>query len=95
MRRRSGGGDSWVWSGSEPSRHCADRHNRCATKAIAIDTAKTALIVVDMQNDFGTKGGMFDREWIEGSNRGRDLGLIFGPGGRELAHLAQRVRDRR
>src|SRR5256886_60391 len=28
---------------------------------IAIDTAKTAVIVVDMQNDFGTKGGMFDR----------------------------------
>lgn len=28
---------------------------------IIIDTAKTAVIVVDMQNDFGSKGGMFDR----------------------------------
>ena len=28
---------------------------------IAIDMAKTVVIVVDMQNDFGSKGGMFDR----------------------------------
>src|ERR1041384_699944 len=28
---------------------------------ITIDPARTAVIVVDMQNDFGTKGGMFDR----------------------------------
>src|SRR5712691_11259524 len=28
---------------------------------ITIDPAKTAVIVVDMQNDFGSKGGMFDR----------------------------------
>lgn len=32
---------------------------------IAIDTARTAVIVVDMQNDFGTKGGMFDRAGID------------------------------
>ena len=32
---------------------------------IAIDTAKTAVIVVDMQNDFGSKGGMFDRAGID------------------------------
>lgn len=32
---------------------------------ITIDTAQTALIVVDMQNDFGTKGGMFDRAGID------------------------------
>lgn len=32
---------------------------------IAINTAKTAVIVVDMQNDFGTKGGMFDRAGID------------------------------
>lgn len=31
---------------------------------IAIDPDKTAVIVVDMQNDFGTKGGMFDRAGI-------------------------------
>jgi hypothetical protein len=28
---------------------------------IDLDTGKTALIVVDMQNDFGAKGGMFER----------------------------------
>ena len=32
---------------------------------IAIDTARTAVIVIDMQNDFGTKGGMFDRAGID------------------------------
>src|SRR6266436_1702360 len=32
---------------------------------IALDPAKVAVIVVDMQNDFGTKGGMFDRAGID------------------------------
>jgi len=32
---------------------------------IAIETTKTAVIVVDMQNDFGSKGGMFDRASID------------------------------
>ena len=32
---------------------------------IAIDTASTAVIVVDMQNDFGAKGGLFDRAGID------------------------------
>lgn len=32
---------------------------------ITIDTARTALIVVDMQNDFGSKGGMFDRAGVD------------------------------
>jgi len=32
---------------------------------IPIDTAKTAIIVVDMENDFGAKGGMFDRAGID------------------------------
>ena len=30
-------------------------------ETITIDTAQTAVIVADMQNDFGSKGGMFDR----------------------------------
>jgi ureidoacrylate peracid hydrolase len=30
-----------------------------------IDLAKTAVLVVDMQNDFGSKGGMFDRAGID------------------------------
>jgi ureidoacrylate peracid hydrolase len=33
-------------------------------KPIAIDTARTAVIVIDMQNDFGAKGGMFERAGI-------------------------------
>ena len=32
---------------------------------IAIDISKTAVIVVDMQNDFGSKGGMFDLAGID------------------------------
>lgn len=32
---------------------------------IKLDTTKTAVIVVDMQNDFGSKGGMFDRAGID------------------------------
>src|ERR1700709_472013 len=33
--------------------------------ALTIDVAKTAVIVVDMQNDFGAKGGMFDRAGLD------------------------------
>jgi ureidoacrylate peracid hydrolase len=32
---------------------------------ITFDPERTALLVVDMQNDFGTKGGMFDRAGID------------------------------
>ena len=32
---------------------------------IVFDAANTAVIVVDMQNDFGAKGGMFDRAGID------------------------------
>ncbi len=32
---------------------------------LTIDTAKTAVLVVDMQNDFGATGGMFDRAGID------------------------------
>ena len=32
---------------------------------ITIDTSRTAVIVVDMQNDFGSKGGMFDRAGVD------------------------------
>jgi nicotinamidase-related amidase len=32
---------------------------------IAIDVARTAVIVVDMQNDFGADGGMFHRAGID------------------------------
>ena len=33
--------------------------------SISIDPAKAAVIVVDMQNDFAAKGGMFDRAGID------------------------------
>ncbi|MCI0352979.1 MAG: cysteine hydrolase [Acidobacteriales bacterium] len=32
---------------------------------IELETSKTALVVVDMQNDFGSQGGMFDRAGID------------------------------
>jgi ureidoacrylate peracid hydrolase len=32
---------------------------------VILDTSTTAVIVVDMQNDFGSKGGMFDRAGID------------------------------
>ena len=32
---------------------------------ISIDPAKTAVVVVDMQNDFGSKDEMFDRAGID------------------------------
>jgi ureidoacrylate peracid hydrolase len=32
---------------------------------MTIDAARTAVIVVDMQNDFGAEGGMFDRAGID------------------------------
>jgi ureidoacrylate peracid hydrolase len=34
-------------------------------EAIAVDTAQAAVIVVDMQNDFGSEGGMFHRSGID------------------------------
>jgi ureidoacrylate peracid hydrolase len=34
-------------------------------ESIPIDISKTAVLVVDMQNDFGSKGGMFDRSGID------------------------------
>src|SRR5205085_4142202 len=32
---------------------------------ITLDLAKTAILVIDMQNDFGSEGGMFDRAGID------------------------------
>jgi ureidoacrylate peracid hydrolase len=41
---------------------------------IAIDIAKTAVIVCDMQNDFGSKGGMFDLAGIDISGIRKAIG---------------------
>ena len=40
-------------------------HIDARPEAIAFDPRKTAVIVIDMQNDFGAKGGMFDRAGID------------------------------
>ncbi|MEX2207276.1 MAG: cysteine hydrolase [Myxococcota bacterium] len=50
-------------------------------EAIAFDPAKTAVIVVDMQNDFGSKGGMFDRAGIDISG----IQSVVGPTAKILA----------
>jgi ureidoacrylate peracid hydrolase len=53
---------------------------------ITIDTSRTALLIVDMQNDFGSKGGMFDRA-------GLDISLIrrvIGPIAKVLATARQK-----
>lgn len=34
-------------------------------EAISIETAQSAVIVIDMQNDFGSKGGMFERAGVD------------------------------
>jgi len=57
-------------STKEVSDFAASRRSRMVTidaepAPVDIDTAKTAMIVVDMQNDFGAKGGMFDRAGID------------------------------
>ena len=33
--------------------------------AVSLDLSKTVVMVVDMQNDFGSKGGMFDRAGLD------------------------------
>src|SRR5437764_13932561 len=35
---------------------------------IALELSTTAVLIVDMQNDFGSKGGIFDRAGIDISN---------------------------
>ncbi|HKT36221.1 MAG TPA: isochorismatase family protein [Nitrospira sp.] len=44
---------------------------------ITIDIARTAVLVVDMQNDFGSKGGMFDRAGIDIAPIQRAVAPIF------------------
>jgi len=42
-----------------------ERSVEARPSAVAIDRARTAVIVVDMQNDFASDGGMFDRAGID------------------------------
>src|SRR5207253_946936 len=48
---------------------------------ITIDPSKTAVIVVDMENDFAAKGGMFDRAGIDISGAQK----VIAPTARVLA----------
>ena len=41
-----------------------DIHIMADPATVSIDASTTAVIVVDMENEFGTKGGMFDRAGI-------------------------------
>jgi len=47
---------------SRASRRCSIE---ARPQAVSFDTSTTAVIVVDMQNDFGSKGGMMDRMGID------------------------------
>ncbi|HEX4920871.1 MAG TPA: isochorismatase family protein, partial [Candidatus Bathyarchaeia archaeon] len=38
---------------------------RAKPEPINIEKSQTALLVIDMQNDFGSKGGMFDRAGLD------------------------------
>ena len=52
-------------SSKEANKIYKNIHIMAKPDSIAIDTARTAVIVVDMENDFGSKGGMFDRAGID------------------------------
>jgi hypothetical protein len=45
---------------------------------ISIETRRTAVLVIDMQNDFGAQGGMFDRS----------AGIVSGRKGAVYSKLA-------
>ena len=53
----------------DPKRPPATRYRAVTVEAkpgpVTMDTARTVALVVDMQNDFGAKGGMFDRAGID------------------------------
>ena len=54
---------------ASPKNIASGRSRRVTIEArpepISVDSSKTALLVIDMQNDFGAKGGMFDRAGID------------------------------
>src|SRR5688572_6158444 len=54
-----------VNSSNENNKIYKNIHIMAKPDSISIDPARTAVIVVDMENDFGSKGGMFDRAGID------------------------------
>src|SRR5437899_2379894 len=56
---------SSMQTGLEPARPGRLVTLHAEPEPIALDTRKTAVLVIDMQNDFGSKGGMFDRAGID------------------------------
>lgn len=65
--RSNDGSKSSVTSNSQKDTNKIYKNTHIPAKpdTIAIDMARTAVIVVDMENDFGSKGGMFDRAGID------------------------------
>jgi hypothetical protein len=65
---------------------------------INIEPSKTAVIVVDMQNDFGSKGGMFDRAGlglllrVSGNVVWQELAALLSPDGSSVPSEALKVR---
>ncbi len=74
-----GGASEQSASAEQMSAPTQSKHSRvfridAKPEPIAIDIAKTAVIVVDMQNDFGAKGGMFDLAGIDISGIQKAIG---------------------
>lgn len=61
------GGAAVAVVGSARAQHRAGRLMELAARPepVIVDTARAAVLVVDMQNDFGASGGMFDRAGID------------------------------
>ncbi len=53
--------------------------------SITIEPERTARLVIDMQNDFGAKGGIFDRAGIDISQ----IQKVIAPNGQSDSRLPQ------
>src|SRR5947209_13400463 len=75
------GGPGEESAAAQPSAHIQNTNSRSVRidakpETTSIDIAKSAVIVVDMQNDFGAKGGMFDLAGIDISGIQKAIGPI-------------------
>lgn len=60
---------------------------QCEPEPLSLEIDRTAVLVIDMQNDFGAKDGMFDRKGIDISA----IHQAVGP----TARVLERVREER